>query len=265
MRAFLTLLRLDATVAWRSRFLHVVLLAGTLFGLLIRFVLPAEVVQLPWDVEVATAPVHHVVTALHGAGEPAPFRGRFVSVMLGLDVVLLGLLFGGVMILQEKMEGTIRFYRVGPGGAAAYLASKVLVNAGLAGANTLVLVGLAAPHGLASPALWGLVLGVAMTFTLLGLGLSTFFRNLSSFFYPLAAIGFVLSLPMIAYTSPSLGLRWLRVIPTYEVMFVGRELLYPSGRGVDAGLTAAIVVLPLLAAFAFAYWAVERRLLREAA
>ncbi|MGF1464707.1 MAG: hypothetical protein ACFCGT_01110 [Sandaracinaceae bacterium] len=269
LRSLPVLLRLDGRVAWRGRLVHVVVLAGTFFGLLARFVLPASAGGgLPWDAD-ALAPgldeaVHHTVTMLHAPRAPVPFHGRFVPLLLGLDVVLLGLLFGGVLVLQEKAEGTVRAYRVTPGGPGPYLASKVLVCAGLSVLNTLLLVGIAAPQGLASPGLWFLVLGVALTFSLVGIGLAPFFTNLSSFFYPLALIGFALSLPMMAYSSPSLGLDGLRVIPTYEVMFVGLELLFPSGVGVDWALTGSIVVGPLLAAACLAFLTIDRRLLREA-
>lgn len=264
LRALSVQLVLDAKQAWRHRFVHVVFGLASAFGILVRFAVPSSVEPpLPWDAPPEGLGTHHALTTLRALTEAPPFDASFVPLILGLDVALLGFLFGGVMVLQEKMEGTVAAYRVGPGGTGAYVASKLIFNVGLAAFNAAVFVAWAHPAGLLEPALFGVTLAVVATLTLLGMGIAVFFESLSSFFYPVAVGGLLLNLPMIAYVSPSLALGWMAWIPTWDVMFTGREILFPTGRGVDLEVVARLVGW-LAVAGAFGWWAVDRRLMKEA-
>jgi hypothetical protein len=257
-------LALDAKQAWRHRFVHVVFGVATAFGALVRFAVPAHVPRpLPWAAVPEGLATHHVLTHLRPPTAPPPFDASLVPLILGLDVALMGFLFAGVMVLQEKTEGTVAAYRVSPGGTAAYVLSKLLFNLGLAAFNAAVFLAWAHPAGLLEPGLLGVTLAAVATLTFLGMGLAVFFDGLSSFFYPLAVLGLLFNLPMIAYVSPSLELGWMRWIPTWDVMFHGRELLFPTGRAAD-GAVAARALGWLVLTGAFAVWAVDRRLMKEA-
>ncbi|HJL15378.1 MAG TPA: hypothetical protein RMH99_06980 [Sandaracinaceae bacterium LLY-WYZ-13_1] len=265
IRALRVQLALDAKQAWRHRFVHVVFGLATVFGLLVRFAVPARVERrLPWDDVPADLGAHHALTVLRPGAVEVPFDAGLVPLILGLDVALMGFLFGGVMVLQEKVAGTVAAYRTSPGGTAPYVLSKLGINLAMAAFNAAVFVAWAHPAGLLAPGVFAVTLVVVASLTLLGMGVAVFFDGLSSFFYPLALGGLLLNLPMIAYVSPSLSLGWMRWIPTWDVMFLGRELLFPTGRGADLGAVARLVGW-LLVTGAFATWAVDRRLMREAA
>lgn len=266
MRALRVRLALDVRQAVRHRFVHVVIGVASAFGALLRFVVPSDIERpLPWDEIPRDIPPHHVLTALGPITDPPPFDLALVPLMLGLDVVMLGFLFGGVMVLQEKMDGTVGAYRVGPGGTAPFVLSKLLVNVLLGALNAAVFLAWAHPAALLSPGLVLLVLGVTTTLTLFGMGLASFFDSLSSFFYPLAVVGLVLNLPMLAYVSPSLDLAWLAWVPTWDVMFVGRALLFDPASVTGVATVAVRILLGLALMGAFATWAIDRRLLKESA
>lgn len=265
MRALRVRIALDLRQAYRHRFVHVVVGVASAFGALVRFAVPPHVQRpMPWSEVPRELGTHHVLTVLGPLREPPPFDLSFVPLMLGLDVVMLGFLFGGVMVLQEKMDGTLRAYRVGPGGTAPFVLSKLLVNVLLGGLNAAVFLAWAHPSALLSPGLVLLVLGVTTVLTLLGMGLATYFDSLSTFFYPLAVVGLVLNLPMLAYVSPSLELAWLEWVPTWDVMFVGRALLFDP-ESVRAWEVMARVGLGLALTGAFATWSIDRRLMKEVA
>ncbi|WP_437603953.1 ABC transporter permease [Sorangium sp. So ce590] len=205
----------------------------------------------------------YTVSTLRAPSPTPPFNGTMLPIFYAVDIAIIGFLFGAVMVLQEKTFGTVRFYRIAPGGPLVYIASKLLVNAGLAALGTLVLTGFGLPSALLNLPALALVIGAAAGLTLFGVGLSVFFANLSAFFYPLVLVGIGLSVPMAAYELPSLDMPLLRLLPTYHVMFGTRELLFPSGKEavvLDAalGIGGFFVVAAL-----FAYVAVSRRLMRE--
>ena len=325
-------LRLDAAVVWRARSPHVVVGMAALFGLIIRFAIPAEVdveptvyvadarssahapaaidgaqvldsaeavraavaadarsagflfedggatALLPGGTTDASAAIAATVaaralhpdaaptwtmTTLRPPSAPPPFNRALLPLLFVMDVAALGFLFGGVMVLQEKTDQTIRFYRATPGGAGPYLVSKAAVLLGLVLLNLAVLLGCAWPAALANFRAIAVVATGALALSLLGLGLSVFFRTLTSFFYPLVAVALVINLPTVLYAAPSLDLPAARLIPTWTVLFGARELLFPTGRA-GVFLDAMGSLLPALAlCAAFAWWATDRRLLRE--
>ncbi|MCO4772813.1 MAG: ABC transporter permease [Deltaproteobacteria bacterium] len=172
----------------------------------------------------------HTLRTLRAPQAPPPFNQSWLPLIFGLDTVILGFFFAGVMILQEKQHGTVRFYRVSPGGTLRYVASKVAVLTAMALTGALLLIAIVAPHGLLIFELHVLLILATASLTLVGMGIAVFYSNLSSFFYPMAVVGLTLSLPMIAYGLPAASLPGLEFVPTWGVMFAGRELLFPAGR-----------------------------------
>lgn len=232
MNGFVTLVRLDAKLAARHKLVHVTAAIALVFGLLIAFVVPP------------------------------PFDQRLIPILFAVDLCVLGFMFGAVMILQDKEQATIGFYRVGPGTSLAYIAAKLTVNLGLSLLNLLILVGLGAPQALAEPALLMLVLGTCAGMTLLGMGLAVFFRSIAQFFFPLAAVGLLGAMPMYLVLTPSAALAWTKWLPTYHVLF-GAEAIMLGGDA--AVIRSAILHCSIFAVLAagFCGAAVHLRLMRE--
>jgi hypothetical protein len=245
---------LDVLSAWRYRLVAVVVVVAAAFGLLVGFVLPADVAPAraaalalsPFVTAEAPAPV-----VLLPAAHAGPFNARFVPILLMVDVALLGFLFGAVMVLQDVAAGAVAALRVTPARPWEYLASKLLVNLGLVGLNAALLVGLGAPRLLAVPALWSLLLLTATGMCALGLALAPRYRSLSEFFYPLAAVGLVAAAPLYPYTNPAVQFAWTWWIPTWHLGFGVDAAAFagPSATVRTAhGFTAAFAVISVLAA-----------------
>lgn len=260
MSGFATLLRLDAKLAARHKLVHVTAAIALVFGLLIAFVLPTELGSHELTIQASESLASTPPTVLDPGAEKPPFNQLFIPILFAVDLCVLGFMFGAVMILQDKEQGTIRYFRVGPGTSVEYIASKLTVNVGLSLLNLLILVGLGAPRALTEPILLLLVLGTCAGMTLLGMGLAVFFRSIAQFFFPLAAVGLLGAMPMYLVFTPSPALHWTSWLPTYHVLF-GSEAIMFDGEPSRGALLYCLVFFLLSAAFCGA--AVHNRLLRE--
>lgn len=248
MTRLIALLRLDARLAVRHRLLAVTLAVALAFGLLVRAFVPSSPSSPELALE-ATSLALPVATILDAAAsKPSPAE-QALLLLFALDLCLLGLMFGAVMVLEDRRTETIALHRVTPIGAHHYVLSKLLVNLGLTALAYAVLVGLIAPSLLGHAGLAALVLTLCAGMTLLGIALAPLTRSLSHFFFPLVVIGLVTSLPMFQIWSPARGLDWTRVLPTWQVLFGGEALALggarPAARALvhDAWLYALAFVL----------------------
>ncbi len=205
----------------------------------------------------------HFVTVLTPEATKPPLGHALVPVLFALDVCLLGFIFGAVMMLQEKHSGTVGYFRITPGRVGAYLGAKLAVNLALVALNALILVGLAGPSLLAAPALLPLVLLGGAGMTLLGLGLAVYFRDLSSFFYAMAAIGLIAAVPMYPFFNPSIDLGWSALLPTHQVLFGSYAACFGGAPELVRNALLALAGFTLLSA-GFAWFAVSTRLMKEA-
>jgi hypothetical protein len=263
-QAFVTLVRLDAKLAVRHRLLAVALVVATVFGLLLRFLVPTELEHAMPDL--AAGLELPAPTVLDPGAAKAPLDQQMLFLLFALDLCLLGLMFGAVMVLEDRRTEAIRFYRVSPGGTAAYVASKLTVNLALSLLNLVILVGLAAPQMLMQPKLIGLNLLLCSGMTLLGIGLAPLTRGLAQFFFPLLAIGLISALPMYLIWSPAQGLEWTWCLPTWHALFGSEAIALGAGRpaaealALEAGLYGLVF---FMAALALALVTVNRRLMQE--
>jgi len=263
-----TLLRLDAKLAVRHRLLAVTIVVALVFGLLIRFAVPSEIDHAGPDLAAELDALDDLPapTVLDPEAHKPGFDQQMVPILFALDLCLLGFMFGAVMVLEDRQNGTIRAFRVAPAGALAYVASKLGVNLGLTLINILILVGLAAPALLLEPALIGLALLICAGMTLLGIGLAPLTRGLAQFFFPMIVVGLVCALPMYLVWSPAPGLAWTWILPTWHILFGSEAIAFGAGRAaahtlaLEAGLHGLVF---LLVTATLALVTVDRRLLRE--
>jgi hypothetical protein len=264
VNAFMTLVRLDAKLAVRHRLLTVTLVVATVFGLLIRLLVPAELaLEMP---DLAAGLDLPEPTVLDPGARKAPLDQQMVFLTFALDLCLLGLMFGAVMVLEDRRTEAIRFFRVSPGGTFAYVASKLTVNVALSLLNLVILAGIAAPQMLTQPGLIALNLLLCSGMTLLGIGLAPLTRGLAQFFFPLLAIGLISALPMYLIWSPAQGLEWTWLLPTWHALFGSEAIALGAGRPAaeelarQAGLYGLVFFVGSLV---FALVTVNRRLLKE--
>ena len=207
-------------------------------------------------------PVNAKMTVLMPDSDPIPLNKNMIPIFMSFEVILLGFLIGAVLIFQSKQEGTIRAYRVSPGGTLVFILSKVILYDiisliyGLAIA--LIAFG-AAPNYLQ---LSLLILSSSTLMTLLGLGIAVFFTNISEWFFAGAILLVVSMLPTLSYAMPVFSPAFITWIPTYRIIFGFRDVLFGMGSLATLNQTFLSMSIALLAGFAFCYLAVDRRLMK---
>lgn len=161
--------------------------------------------------------------------EKEPFNLMLVPFLLALEVTLMGGYFVAGLVFQEKVEGSIRAYRISPGGTWPYIMSKTLVNVLLAllyGVLLLVFTFGFIPELLQVMLLVGLG---SFIITAVGLIVSVYFESLSECLFVLVFMAAIVVLPLISYFIPSFKIIALQIIPTYPLVFGIRELLFTTG------------------------------------
>ena len=176
-------------------------------------------------------------TVLDPTAEKPPFNESLLPVIYTLDLCILGFMFGSVMVLQDKQQGTIRFFRVGPGTSFDYLASKLSVNLGLSLLNLVILTALAAPWALARPSLYLLTILICGGMTMVGMAMAVFLRNIAQWFFPAATILLLTATPTYLMFAPTKALAWTFWVPTYHMLFGAEAAMFTADAGV---LTTAL-------------------------
>lgn len=203
------------------------------------------------------------VERLRPAGEPIPLNLNIVPVALVFEVVLLGYLFGAVMIFEEKQEGVNRAYRVSPATTLDYIGSKTvlftLMSLIYGGLVLLAAFGLGADYGRILP----VVILTSSFMTFIGLAIAVFFNNISEWFF-LGLLGLVANMvPFFSYAIPAFAPQWVTWIPSYPVLFGVREILFPTGKTGFYGPLLLLLLALNVVTFALCYLAVERKLMRS--
>jgi hypothetical protein len=204
------------------------------------------------------------VEFLRPEAEIVPLNLSGIPVFLAFEVGILGFLLVAVFVFAEKQEGTIRAYRVSPGGLWIYIASKAIVFVLIAIGYGVIIV--AAGFGFAAnwAAIIALIVWASMFMTVLGLGFAAWFRNLSHWFFPGLALLILNLLPFVSYVYPVWSPGWVTVIPSYGLVYALREALFPTGNPDLIGRTLLTGLGWLAAAVAFGAYSVRTRLLKGA-
>ena len=204
------------------------------------------------------------ITSLRPQAAPVPFNTGMIPMLLAMDVIILGFLFGSTMLLQKKMNGTIMALRASPVTPGQLLISTVAVNVVMAwiyGVGILIATG---PERYPVAEMLALVTVACAAFTLLGLIVATFFDDLSGMFMPLMGIGITLSIPMGTYFSSSAPPLWVKIIPTYGAMKAFGEMFFPTGRTAELWVQMGVMAGLVVVFGAAAWWVADRRLFKEA-
>jgi hypothetical protein len=187
------------------------------------------------------------VLELRGQAAVIPENLRLTPVFICFEAMILGFLMASVLMLGEKQEQVLKAYRISPGGATRYVAGKTLLFA-LAGAAYAALMAVFTV-GFRFNWLEFLLLGMigSALYTLLGMCLAVFFRDMSGWFFTALVILSVNMLPAISYSNPSFSPAWITAIPSYQAIFAYAEVLFPTGKG--AALPILLLAVETCVAF----------------
>lgn len=203
------------------------------------------------------------VERLRPQSEPVPFNKNLIPIFIFTEVILLGFLLIAVMVFQEKEEGGVKAYRVSPGGTLEYILSKVAVNVVLAILYTVVLITLTLGLNVNFTSLFTMIILANVVMTLLGLSVSVFFKNLEEFIFVAIFIMTILGLAMMSYLTPSFAPDYIRILPSYPVLFGLREILFPMGRVDFVSSLNWTLLLEAGTMLLISFLLVRRKLMRE--
>lgn len=207
-------------------------------------------------------PTEAELTILNENSEPIPLNKNMIPIFMSFEVILLGFLIGAVLIFQSKQEGTIRAYRVSPGGTLIFILSKVLLYDVISLIYGLVVSLIAFGTSPNYLQLSLLIIGSSTLMTLLGLAIAVFFTNISEWFFAGATLLIGAMLPMLSYAMPVFSPAFITWIPTYEIIFGFRNVLFEMGSAAALNQTFLILGISVLVSFAVCYLAVYKRLMK---
>ncbi len=181
--------------------------------------------------------------------EKIPANKYLLPLFLVMEPTMLGFMLVASLVYIEKTEGTIKAYAVTPGRVIEYLLSKsiVMMILGITGATIMTLLVLGTQiNYFALVALIGLGSFFATT---LGLIMTSFFRNISESMIWILMITLLLGVPLVSYMVPSFAPIYIRVLPTYRLVFAVKEAVFPIGN--TKVVLDTIIILSLLSVAMF--------------
>ena len=202
---------------------------------------------------------HVRVTSLkEGLRDELPFNRRLLPPLLLMMVGILGLFAMVSLISQERLDATIRAYRVSPAGLGNFILSKhlMLLTVSIVTFSILYIPVMGGFRGYL-PALLIILLTVIMG-SCTGIILGAFFDSAMASIGWVFLLMIVFSLPAISLFAPVFSPPWLKFIPSYHTLFGLDAAMFPDGNRHIIWQSAAV-----LAALDILLYAVSARLFRN--
>ena len=190
-----------------------------------------------------------------GLRDDLPFNQRLLPVILMMMVGVIGLFIMVSLVGQERVEATIRAFRVSPAGLWQFLLSKhmLLLAVGFATFSILYLpmIGFSGYLQALLIILLTIIFGSCIGVILGGI----FETPMASMLFVLLIV-IVLGLPAISLFSPSFSPAWMKIIPSYHTLFGLDAAMFPDNNSHIIWRSAAVlggldVVLLALSAWIF--------------
>lgn len=176
-----------------------------------------------------------------------PTNKNVLPMFILMDPALLGFILIAVLVFMEKEEGTIKAYMVSPGRVPEYLVSKIVLMLILGWiSTTIVTVPVVGFNG--DYISLFVIVGLGSIFgSSLGLILASFFDDISQAMIWTVIISVLFTLPFVSYFVPSFAPAYIKILPTYPLLFAIREAVFPSGNtGIIYSTMLTFVVLSLI-------------------
>jgi ABC-2 type transport system permease protein/fluoroquinolone transport system permease protein len=98
-------------------------------------------------------------------------------------------------------------------------------------------------------------------FTLIGLSVTVFFKDMSSWFSVSVLVLAVNMLTMVSYSYPAFSPAWIKVIPSYPIIFALEGLLFGMHR--EIGSTLLTILFEAAVLFILTCFLVKKKLLQS--
>ena len=198
-----------------------------------------------------------------GLRDDIPFNQRLLPVILLMMVGVLGLFIMISLIGQERVEATIRAFRISPAGLWEFLLSKHLLLLAL-GFTTFSIIYLPMMGFGGYPQALLIILLTIVLGSSIGVILGGIFDTpMASMLFVLLII-LVLGLPVISLFSPAFSPAWLKIIPSYHTLFGLDAAMFPDNNSHIIWQSAAVLAGLDVVLLAFSAWLFGRLIGKEA-
>lgn len=191
------------------------------------------------------------VRALETKPDRLSDRVNILPMYLVLNVAFMGLFIIAAYVFLDKEEGVIKAFAVAPVKVWHYLVSKIMIMA-LMGivVSTLVVIAVAG-FDVNYPLLLLMILVYNVFGSVAGLLITSFFDTMTKAMGAMFSSIFILMFGGFSYFMPSFSPAWIKLLPSYPMIFSFRELLLENG---DVGyIFQNIAIFTALSIVLFAY------------
>ncbi len=168
-------------------------------------------------------------TTLMGNNEKLSDRINMLPIFLTMNASFMGLFIIASYIFLDKERGTIKALAVTPLAVWQYLLSKVglLVVSGLMSSfiTTIFVAGTKTNY----IGLFFLLVTTNIFGSVLGLFITSFFKDMASAMGWMYSIIIILMIPSFSYYMPAFSPLALKLLPSYPMLFAYRELFFEHG------------------------------------
>ncbi len=158
-----------------------------------------------------------------------PLNKGFVPLILLNEPVMLGFILLATLIFMDKEEETAKAYMTTPGGISRYLLSKIILMSVLALMSTILITVFTIGFNINWLHLVLIIIAGSVFSSTVAMVMASFFDNISKAMVWILALSLVFTVPMASYFIPSFAPGYIRVMPTYGLMFAIREAIFPMG------------------------------------
>jgi hypothetical protein len=191
------------------------------------------------------------VTEINPGQPKIPLNKNYIPLFLVMESAFMGYFLAAAYLFIDKEEGTIKAFAVTPGKVWEYLLSKVIVFV-LYGWMSGLIVTLAIMGFSVNYLQFGLMLMVySAVGTILGLILASFFETINAAMIWIIGGMLVLGLSTFSYFAPAFSPWYIKIIPTYHMLFGFKDVLF--GTGSTVGIYLNIVVYGAISVLLFLF------------
>jgi hypothetical protein len=158
-----------------------------------------------------------------------PFNLATVPMAVLMESTMVGIFLAAALLYSEKEERSLRAYRTSPGGVTEYLLARCVAMGLLALISAVPITLLTIGPGANWLVLVPLVFLASMAVTAFIMVPANLFESIGEFIYPAMVVVTILTLPSVSYFMPSFSPAWVRVLPSYPLVFALREAYFPTG------------------------------------
>jgi len=185
---------------------------------------------------------------IQSAPDEIPFNKSFLPIFLMFEAVMMGMIMVFAMVFSEKSQKTLHAYSVTPGKIWEYLGAKVILLALLGIIFAFILTPLVVGFEADYSKLMIIVAVGSFLSTSVSLTVASFYRNLSQSMAAMLALTVIFTLPMLSYFSEGFSPWYLRILPTYPILFALKGAVFPE---FSSSEISGLILVAIEAAAAF--------------